>query len=39
MTATRTVEMNVGMPGDREPAQPRTPGDESISNYTINCGP
>ena len=43
MSATRTVEVAIGQPAvkdyDRELPDPRTPGDESISNYTINFGP
>ncbi|MES2001861.1 MAG: NADH-quinone oxidoreductase subunit D [Pseudomonadota bacterium] len=39
MTDTRTVEMNVGVPQAQERGHPDTPGDDTISNYTINFGP
>ena len=39
MSETRTVEIDVGTPGRADLRHPRTPGDETISNYTINYGP
>jgi NADH-quinone oxidoreductase subunit D len=43
VTATRTIEVGVGQPAvgnySRDLAEPRTAGDETISNYTINFGP
>ncbi len=38
MSDTRTLEVDVGIPAS-ERGHPRTPGDETISNYTINFGP
>ena len=39
-TPTRKVEVSVGAVGEgHELGHPRDPGDESISNYTINFGP
>ncbi len=40
MSRTRTVELAVGSPELRDHAgHPDTPGDDTISNYTINFGP
>ncbi len=42
MSDIRTLEVGVGIPGpDRrnERGHPDTPGDDTISNYTINFGP
>ena len=39
-TRSRTVEVSVGAGGEgTELGHPRDPGDEKISNYTINFGP
>jgi NADH-quinone oxidoreductase subunit D len=39
-TRTRKVEVSVGAVGEgAELGHPRDPGDERISNYTINFGP
>jgi NADH-quinone oxidoreductase subunit D len=39
--STRTVEMNVGTlaAGTAEPIEGHSPGDDRLSNYTINFGP